>query len=128
MALRFTPITDQLVTVTSHIVFNTVTGNAAFAVTENTGANAGRALLADLDANTDTYRRQIFGILQQRNDAQIPYLIGTTIRVSGMIRSERIPGRGVQQRLSIYELALEPDQVTYNIYPQVTAYSPGDIH
>ncbi|KAF8974126.1 hypothetical protein BGZ46_009759 [Entomortierella lignicola] len=127
MAPCFTPFTDQLVTVTSHIVFNTVTGNAAFVVRETNGANVGQELLADLDANRDAYRRQLFAILQQRNDRPVPSLIGTVLQVSGYIASRRIAG-GVQRYLSISELTAEPTPRVYNRYPQVTAYSPGDIH
>ena len=64
---RLVPVFDQEVIVSSPIAINIATGNVAFVVTEIAGANAGRHLLADLDATRDPYRRYLL----RSNDAMM---------------------------------------------------------
>ncbi|KAG0256506.1 hypothetical protein BGZ95_005477, partial [Linnemannia exigua] len=104
-----------------------LTHHAAFVV-EAPGARAGRPLLADLDAGRDNYRREIFAILQRRNDAPVPNIIGTTLLVSGFIESRTIRGRPPQRILVISELALSVFDALYRRYPSVDAQYPGDIY
>lgn len=88
----------------SPIVRITHTNHAGFVIRELDGENIGRVLLADLNALRDNYRRQLFRTLQARNDAPVPYLVGTVLRVSGSLERTTAPGQPAVQFLVVTEL------------------------
>ncbi|KAF9580097.1 hypothetical protein BGW38_003386 [Lunasporangiospora selenospora] len=112
--------------VVSPIIRNTYTNHAGLLIREVTGENFGRVLLADLDARRDNYRRNIFRLLQRRNDAQVPYLVGTSIKVSGSLEKITIPGQPVVQYLIVTELSVTGGDGVYDPYPMVEAHNHQD--
>ncbi|KAG0358058.1 hypothetical protein BGX24_006087, partial [Mortierella sp. AD032] len=113
--------------VISPIVRNTYTNHAGFVIREVAGENIGRILLADLDALRDNYRRHIFGILQHRNDAPVPFIVGTVLRVSGCLDKRSVPGQPAVQFLVITELNLTQGGGLYGPYPRVAAQNPQEV-
>lgn len=109
------------------IVRNIYTGHAAFVIREVGGVDNDRLLLADLDALRDNYRRNLFGILQTRNDAPVPYLVGTILRVSGCFERITAPGRPVIQYLAITELTLTRGSGLYGPYLRIEVHGPQQL-
>ncbi|KAF9577464.1 hypothetical protein BGW38_007312 [Lunasporangiospora selenospora] len=122
-----TLIIDREVMVISPIIRNTYTNHAGFVIREIGGENNGRVLLADLDALRDGYRRQIFGHLQVRNYAPVPYLVGTTLIVSGSLEKIIVPGQPAVQYLIVTELTLTRGGGLYGLYPRVEAHNSQDV-
>ncbi|KAF8922854.1 hypothetical protein BGZ58_003711 [Dissophora ornata] len=106
MALRRTSTLTLDREVISPIVLNAYTGHAGFVVREVGGEDFGRVLLADLDALRDNYRREIFRTLQIRNDAPVPYLVGTVLTLSRCLVRTVAPGQRDVEILIVTELAL----------------------